>query len=107
MLLNYVEGMKYTSSSVNKIVPYAVEASWATGRWRTLEKYLHLYNAGDVSEIFSLASPSRYSCLERGDHEGFKESVELTRDKAASSMSLPLLHRRCGRPTMHCFNAMR
>ncbi|KAH8885781.1 hypothetical protein GQ53DRAFT_797114 [Thozetella sp. PMI_491] len=87
VLLNYVEGMKYTPSSVNKIIPFAVEASWATGRWRTLEKYLNLYNAGDITEEFNLGISQSLLCLERGDLDSFRECVQLTRDKVASSMS--------------------
>ncbi len=38
-----------------------------------IRKYLHLYNAGDVSEIFNLGIAQSLLCLERGNHEGFKE----------------------------------
>ncbi|KAL2019577.1 hypothetical protein VTK56DRAFT_9474 [Thermocarpiscus australiensis] len=87
VLLNYVEGMKRTVNTVNRIAPFAVEASWATGRWETLEKYLRLYNAGDVSEVFNLGVGQALLCLKEGDIEKFKEHVQMLRDKVAGSMT--------------------
>ena len=87
VLLNYVGGKKHTSSAFNKIIPYAVEASWSTCRWRTLEKYLNIYNVGDVTEVFNLGVAQSLLFLEQGDMENFRGSIELTREKVASSMS--------------------
>ncbi|AEO65689.1 uncharacterized protein THITE_119498 [Thermothielavioides terrestris NRRL 8126] len=85
VLLNYVEGM--TVNTVNRIAPFAVEASWATGRWQTLEKYLRLYNAGDVSEVFNLGVGQALLCLKDGNVEKFKEHIQMLRDKVAGSMT--------------------
>ncbi|KAL2129067.1 hypothetical protein VTI74DRAFT_8282 [Chaetomium olivicolor] len=85
-LLNYVEGMNSTFTG-NRIAPFAVEASWATGRWQTLEKYLRLYNAGDVSEVFNLGVGQALLCLRDGNMEKFKEHVQMLRDKVAGSMT--------------------
>ena len=79
--------MKSTSSTVNRIVPYAVEASWATGRWQTLAKYLRLYNAGDVSEVFNLGVGQALLSLKQGEVSKFKDHVNMLRDKVAGSMS--------------------
>ncbi|KAK0655783.1 hypothetical protein B0T16DRAFT_487236 [Cercophora newfieldiana] len=87
VLLNYVEGMKSTSNSVNRIAPFAVEASWATNRWKTLEKYLRHYNAGDVSEVFDLGIGQALLSLKEGDVPKFKEQVKMLREKVAGSMS--------------------
>ncbi|KAK5663169.1 hypothetical protein OQA88_6586 [Cercophora sp. LCS_1] len=87
VLLNYVEGMKSTSSSVNRIVPYAVEASWATNRWKTLEKYLQLYSAGDVSEVFNLGVGQALLSLKEGSTNDFKEHISMLREKVAGSMT--------------------
>ncbi|KAK1750228.1 protein kinase rad3 [Echria macrotheca] len=87
VLLNYVEGMKRTLNSVNRIVPFAVEASWATSRWKTLEKYLRLYTAGDISDVFDLGVGQALLSLKEGDHYKFKEHVRMLRDKVAGSMS--------------------
>ncbi|KAL2269062.1 hypothetical protein VTJ83DRAFT_3908 [Remersonia thermophila] len=85
VLLNYVEGM--TPSTANRIAPFAVEASWATGRWQTLEKHLRMYNAGDVSEVFNLGVGQALLCLRDGNVEKFKEHVRMLREKVASSMT--------------------
>ncbi|KAK4125293.1 phosphatidyl inositol 3-kinase-like protein [Parathielavia appendiculata] len=85
VLLNYVEGM--TVSTVNRIAPFAVEAAWATGRWQTLEKYLRLYNAGDVSEVFDLGVGQALLCLKDGNVEKFKEHIQMLRDKVAGSLT--------------------
>ncbi|KAK4102952.1 phosphatidyl inositol 3-kinase-like protein [Parathielavia hyrcaniae] len=85
VLLNYVEGM--TVSTVNRIAPFAVEAAWATGRWQTLEKYLRLYNAGDVSEVFDLGVGQALLSLRDGNVENFKKHIQMLRDKAAGSLT--------------------
>lgn len=87
MLLNYVEGMKGTVNTANRIAPFAAEASWATGRWQTLEKYLRLYDAGDVSEVFNLGVGQALLCLKGGDIARFKEHIQMLRDKVASSLT--------------------
>jgi serine/threonine-protein kinase ATR len=87
VLLNYVEGMKSSSGSINRIAPFAVEASWATNRWKTLEEYLRLYSAGDVSEVFDLGIGQALLSLKERDVAKFKEHVKMLREKVAGSMS--------------------
>jgi serine/threonine-protein kinase ATR len=79
--------MERTVNNVNRIAPFAVEASWATGRWQTLEKYLRLYNGGDISEVFDLGIGQALLCLKDGDVGKFKERVQKLRDQVAGSMT--------------------
>lgn len=79
--------MNGTMNTMNRIAPFAVEASWATGRWQTLEKYLRLYTAGDVSEVFNLGVGQALLCLKDGDVERFKDHIQMLRDKVAGSMT--------------------
>ena len=79
--------MKLNSSSINKLIPFAVEASWATNRWKTLEHYLRLYNAGDVSEVFNLGIGQALLCLKNHKFDEFKDHVRMLRDKVAGSMT--------------------
>lgn len=79
--------MNRTVNTVNRIAPFAVEASWATGRWQTLEKYLRLYNGGDVTEVFNLGIGQALLCLRDGDVGKFKEHVQTMRDKVAGSLT--------------------
>lgn len=87
MLLNYVEGISTTPATINRIAPFAVEASWATGRWETVQKYLNSYNAGDVTEVFNLGIGQALMCLREGRREQFAQYVHLLRDKVSASMS--------------------
>ncbi len=64
-----------------------MEASWATGRWDTLQKFLHRYNAGDITEVFNLGIAQALLYLKGGDHENFANSIRMLRQKVASSMT--------------------
>lgn len=75
------------TSSANKVIPFAVEASWATGRWDTLKKYLQLYTAGDATDVFNLGIAQALLCLKQGDQDGFQGHIRTMRDKVASSLS--------------------
>ncbi|KAL8413730.1 hypothetical protein RB594_005107 [Gaeumannomyces avenae] len=86
VLLNYVEGIIKTPATINRIAPFAVEASWATGRWDTVQKYLSSY-VGDVTEVFNLGIGQALMCLRDGRRDQFAEYVHLLRDKVSASMS--------------------
>jgi serine/threonine-protein kinase ATR len=79
--------MKSNSTSISKLIPFAVEASWATNRWKTLEHYLRLYNSGDVSEVFNLGIGQALLCLKEHNFVSFQEQVRMLRDKVAGSMT--------------------
>ncbi|KAK4229553.1 protein kinase rad3 [Podospora fimiseda] len=86
-LLNSVEGMKKTPLTIDRVLPFAVEASWATGRWETLQKYLQMSNAEDSSEVFNLGLGQALLCLKEGDLDRFREHIQMVRDKVAGSMT--------------------
>ncbi|KUI73457.1 Protein kinase rad3 [Cytospora mali] len=88
VLLNHVGGMNTDGSTINKIAPFAVEAAWATGRWETLQRYLHLYNAGNHLEEFNLGVGSALLALKDGRTESFISQIQELKEKTASSMSL-------------------
>ncbi|KAK3363362.1 phosphatidyl inositol 3-kinase-like protein [Lasiosphaeria hispida] len=104
VLLNYVEGMKTTATTINRIAPFAVEASWATNRWQTLEKYLRLYSAGDVSEVFNLGIGQALLSLKEGNTDKFKDHIKMLREKVAGSMSYATTSslRACHDPMLRC-----
>jgi serine/threonine-protein kinase ATR len=79
--------MKTSPASINRIIPYAVEASWATGRWTTLQKYLGSYNAGDISDVFNLGVGAALLRLHNQDLDGFRQQVNLLRDKIGGALS--------------------
>ncbi|KAI6601117.1 hypothetical protein MCOR14_004531 [Pyricularia oryzae] len=87
VLLNYVEGIKTTPTTINRIAPFAVEASWATGRWETVQKYLASYNAGDTTEVFNLGIGQALICLREGRRDQFHGYIQLLRDRVGWSLS--------------------
>ncbi|KAI5922289.1 phosphatidyl inositol 3-kinase-like protein [Camillea tinctor] len=88
VLLNYVEGMeKHTAATtINRIVPYAVEASWATGRWQTMQKFISKYQ-GDRTENFNVSIAQALMYLQKGWTQGFLEEMKIIRDRISSSMT--------------------
>lgn len=88
VLLNYVEGIeKHTAAAtVNRIVPYAVEAAWATGRWKTMEKFLNDYQ-GDPSEDFNASIAQALLYLQRGWTKEFFQAMKTMRERVGSSLT--------------------
>ncbi|KAI0204129.1 phosphatidylinositol 3 [Astrocystis sublimbata] len=88
VLLNYVEGIEKHASvaNLNRIVPYAVEASWATGRWKDMEKFLSNYQ-GDFSEDFNTSIAQALLCLQRGWTKEFYQALKTMRERVGSSLT--------------------
>ncbi|KAK8104021.1 protein kinase rad3 [Apiospora kogelbergensis] len=88
VLLNYVEGIeKHTAiTTINRIVPYAVEASWATGRWQTMERFMSRYD-GDWTENFNVCIARTLLHLQAGRTKEFIEDLRTLRDRVGSSMT--------------------
>ncbi|KAG4443512.1 hypothetical protein IFR05_000985 [Cadophora sp. M221] len=86
VLLNYVEGMHTAAQTVSKLLPFAAEASWATGRWATLEKYTSLAPPG-IGEDFNVNIGRALLALQKGDEDLFKSSVKSLRVRIARSLS--------------------
>ncbi|KAI0125275.1 phosphatidylinositol 3 [Xylariales sp. AK1849] len=88
VLLNYVEGIeRHTAvSTINRIVPYAVEASWATGRWQTMHKFISKYQ-GDRTENFNVCVAQALLHLQKGSTKAFVEEMNTMRDRIGSSMT--------------------
>ncbi|KAL2062316.1 hypothetical protein VTL71DRAFT_6582 [Oculimacula yallundae] len=86
VLLNYVEGMHTAAQTVSKLLPFAVEASWTTGRWATLAKYTSLAPLG-IGEDFNVNVGRALLALQKGEEDVFKNSVKSLRDRIARSLS--------------------
>ncbi|KAI0475823.1 phosphatidyl inositol 3-kinase-like protein [Xylariaceae sp. FL0804] len=87
-LLNYVEGIeKHTASAtINRIVPYAVEAAWATGRWQTMQSFVGKYR-GDHTEDFNVSIAQSLLHLQKGWTRQFLQELKTIRDRVGSSMT--------------------
>lgn len=88
MLLNYVEGIENhaAATTINRIVPYAVEASWATARWQTMQKFISRYQ-GDRTENFNLCIAQILLHLQNENRNAFIKDVKALRDRVGSSMT--------------------
>ncbi|KAM0333504.1 hypothetical protein ACHAQA_002167 [Verticillium albo-atrum] len=88
VLLNYVEGMRVDVTSENRIVPFAVEAAWATNRWDTLSKYATRFH-GNSLEDFNVSIAELFNTMREGKSTGpaFTDMVEQMRTKIASGMT--------------------
>lgn len=65
-----------------------MEASWATGRWETLKKYLGSYKTGNHLDEFNLGVGSALLALKDGRVESFVDQLKELKEKTASSMSM-------------------
>ncbi|KAI1411414.1 phosphatidyl inositol 3-kinase [Hypoxylon sp. FL1857] len=105
VLLNYVEGIeKHTAvTTINRIVPYAVEASWATRRWQTMEKFITKYQ-GDRTENFNVSVAQALLYLRKGWTKAFIDEMRIMRDRVNASMnhSVTSSLQACHEPMLKC-----
>lgn len=86
-LLNYVEGMHASNTATaTKLLPFAVEASWATGRWPALEKYTAMIQKGPV-EDFNISIGRALLALHVKDSERFTSTIQSLRKQISSSLT--------------------
>jgi len=86
VLLNYVEGMHTAAKTVSRLLPFAAEASWATGRWPALKKYTSLAPK-DTGEDFNVSVGRALLALHGQDTGTFKSQVRSLREQIACSLS--------------------
>ncbi|KAH7037280.1 phosphatidylinositol 3 [Microdochium trichocladiopsis] len=88
VLLNYVEGIeRHTAiSTVNRILPFAVEASWATTRWESLQKFTAKYQ-GDRTENFNVCVAQALLHLQKGKKKEFLDEMKALRERVGSSLT--------------------
>ncbi|KAL3418858.1 protein kinase Rad3 (phosphatidylinositol 3) [Phlyctema vagabunda] len=86
VLLNYVEGMHTTTQSVARILPFATEAAWSTGKWASLEKYTKMVpNA--TGDDFNIGIGSALLTLYGNNSDEFASAINFMRGKFARSLS--------------------
>lgn len=74
------------ATTINRIVPYAVEASWATARWQTMKKFISRYQ-GDRTENFNLCIAQILLHLQNENSAAFIKDMKALRDRIGSSMT--------------------
>jgi serine/threonine-protein kinase ATR len=88
VLLNYVEGMHAsTTAAATRLLPFATEASWTTGRWPVLEKYTAMVPKG-IAEDFNVSIGRALLALHAKDTNGFTSTIQSLRKQISSSLSI-------------------
>ncbi|KZF22699.1 hypothetical protein L228DRAFT_247070 [Xylona heveae TC161] len=85
-LLKHVEGSNIPSSANPRILPFAVEASWVTGRWDLLGKYLS--SESQISrQTFNTGVGRALLALRRQDMEDFTATIKEFREELSHELS--------------------
>ncbi|ESZ94262.1 hypothetical protein SBOR_5330 [Sclerotinia borealis F-4128] len=86
VLLNYVEGMHTATKTIGKLLPFATEASWATGRWAALEKYTSIAGR-DLEEDFNVSIGKALLALHQNESKRFISTIQELREQITCSLS--------------------
>ena len=87
VLLNQISGLSLSESSSLVVKPFAVEASWVTGKWDKLTEHLSdpkEYSGGD----FNVGIGSALEALYKKDFKRSKDIIDELRYTIAKSMSM-------------------
>ena len=74
------------ATTVNKVLPMALEASWATFQWNRLDSLVPVYK-GDTFDIFDVGVATALSQLKQQNMPEFEKSLSRIIAGVASSMS--------------------
>lgn len=83
--------MHTATKTVSRLLPFATEASWVTGRWATLEKYTKLAPK-DAGEDFNVKVGEALLALHKKDTDSFNSTIKTLRKQIACSMSISTTH---------------
>lgn len=88
VLLNHIEGMRTDSlSNDNRIMPFAVEAAWVTGRWESLDRFINRFQ-GNVLQDFNMSLGVLLEAIYKGAaKETFIETTKMMKENIALSMT--------------------
>ncbi|KAJ8069456.1 hypothetical protein OCU04_003110 [Sclerotinia nivalis] len=86
VLLNYVEGMQTATKTIGKLLPFAAEASWATGRWAALEKYTSIAGR-NLEEDFNVSIGKALLALHQKESTRFVSTIQELREQITCSLS--------------------
>ncbi|KAK5991079.1 Protein kinase rad3-like protein, partial [Cladobotryum mycophilum] len=75
VLLNHIEGMRTDSISENKIMPFAVEAAWVTGRWENLANFTGRFQGSVIQDFNMSLAGLFYSLHKKCSDTSFRESA--------------------------------
>jgi serine/threonine-protein kinase ATR len=78
--------MHTATQTVSNLLPFATEASWATGRWAALEKYTSLVQKAP-GEDFNVSIGRSLLALHKKNTDLFTSSIQSLREQIACSLS--------------------
>jgi len=89
VLLNTVAGMELQPDRWTVIIPFAVEAAWATGRWDALAKYLDIFkNSSSSTPDFDVAVGEVFRDLKQADGAKTAAAIKGIREQLAASLGV-------------------
>ena len=87
VLLNQVDGFQRSDASRTLALPFAVEASWVTGKWDKLRTYLS--STPDFAEAdFNVGVGRALLALSDGELETFSQLLDRLRQNTARGLSV-------------------
>lgn len=80
--------MNTSNTAAAKLLPFATEASWATGRWAALEKYTSMAT-NDTKEDFNIRVGEAILALQKENHnkDEFTCIIKSIRDQIGRSLT--------------------
>ena len=88
VLLNQFDGLQSTGNSKLKILPYAVEATWVTGKWDKLDSYLSILPPNSTpAGNFNLGVGAALQALRKTDLAQFSSVIRDLRQNLAKGMT--------------------
>ncbi len=85
-MLNQVDGLPLSDSAMSRLLPFAIEASWVTGKWGKLGKYLSL-SSNSLESDFNTGIGSALLALHNKEIEQFTIAVQKLRQNSARNLS--------------------
>ncbi|OJJ33117.1 hypothetical protein ASPWEDRAFT_174541 [Aspergillus wentii DTO 134E9] len=85
-ILTRFETLKENNSVLSKLLPFAVEASWITGRWEKLDNYLQLCSNQSTGD-FNIGIGSALIAFRQGNKAAFEEIINGLRLNVAKSLT--------------------
>ena len=85
-MLNHIDGLESASARSPIMLPFACEASWVTGKWEKLDRYVGRASKTSAGS-FNVEVGRALLALARKEKEAFIQIVDEVRRKTAKSLS--------------------
>lgn len=86
VLLNQLDGLLGADSATSKLLPFAIQASWVTGKWGKLKQYIGL-SSNPLESDFDTGMGSALLALHDRELDHFSVAVQKLRQNTATILS--------------------